>query len=74
MLFQHAFTGCDSTFRVFGVGKKPAFEKLVKGDQVLQSWPNAFILRGKNHSDIEHLGSQAMSVTFGEKNTCSLTA
>ncbi|KAG1659992.1 Ester hydrolase C11orf54 [Nymphon striatum] len=33
IVFLHAFTGCDSTSRVYGVGKKPAFEELVKGDQ-----------------------------------------
>ena len=48
--------------------------KLAKGDPVLQSCANAFTLRGTNHSDIELLGSQAMSVTFGGESTCSLTA
>ncbi|KAG1669042.1 Tryptophan 5-hydroxylase 2 [Nymphon striatum] len=72
IVFLHAFTGCDSTSRVYGVGKKPAFEKLVKGDQVLQSSANAFTLRGRNHTDVENLGIQAMSVTFGGESTCSL--
>ena len=31
LLFIHAFTGCDTTSRIFGVGKKSAFQKLVKG-------------------------------------------
>ena len=74
MLFLNAFTGSDYMPRVYGVGKKPAFEKLAKGDPVLQSCANTFALRGKNHSDIEHLGSQAMSVTFGGQSTCSLAA
>ncbi|KAG1691496.1 hypothetical protein GQR58_007434 [Nymphon striatum] len=72
IVFLHAFTGCDSTSRVYGVGKKPAFEKLVKGDEVLQSSANAFTLRGRNHTDVENLGIQAMSVTFGGESTCSL--
>ncbi len=35
LLFVHAITGCDTTSRIFGVGKKAAFQKLVKGDQLL---------------------------------------
>ena len=31
LLFIHAYTGCDSTSRIFGIGKKSAFHKLVKG-------------------------------------------
>ena len=36
LLFIHAVTGCDSTSRIFGVGKKNAFRKLLKGDSVLR--------------------------------------
>jgi len=27
LLFLHAFTGCDSVFRVFGIGKKLGFQR-----------------------------------------------
>ena len=74
MLFLHAFTGCDSMYSVYGVGMKPALEKLAKCDPVFQCCTNTFTLHCKNHSDIEHLGSQAMSVTFGGESTCSLAA
>ena len=30
LLFLHAFTGSDSTLRIYGVGKKSVFQKLVK--------------------------------------------
>ncbi len=30
LLFVHAYTGCDSTLRIFGIGKKLAFQKLIK--------------------------------------------
>ena len=44
LLFIHAMTGCDTTSRIFGVGKKSAFQKLVKGDPVLQSCANAYTI------------------------------
>ena len=28
LLIIHAFTGCDSTSRIFGIGRKTAFKKL----------------------------------------------
>ena len=30
LLFPYAFTGCDSTSRIFGIGKKSAFQKITK--------------------------------------------
>jgi hypothetical protein len=30
LLFVHAFTGCDSTSRIYGIGKKALFQKLIK--------------------------------------------
>ena len=70
----HAFTGCDSTSRASGAGKKLVFQNLLKGDPVLQSYANAFTLPGKNCNDIENLSSQAMAVMFGGKSTFSLAA
>ena len=37
LLFIHAMTGCDTTSRIFGIGKKSAFQKLINGDHFLQS-------------------------------------
>ena len=34
LLFIHAFTLCDTTSRVFGMGKKTFFQKAAKGDKV----------------------------------------
>ena len=36
LLFIYAFTGCDSTSRIFGIGKKMAFKKLVKGQPIIK--------------------------------------
>ena len=37
LLFVHAYSGCDSTSRIIGIGKKSAFRKLVKSDPVMKS-------------------------------------
>ena len=36
LFFVHAFTGCDSTSRIFSIGKKTAFKKLVKGQPIIK--------------------------------------
>jgi len=33
LLFIHAFTECDTTSRIFGIGKKSLFHKFIKGDK-----------------------------------------
>jgi len=65
LLFIHAFTGCDTTSRIFGIGKKSAFQKLVKGDPVIASSAKAFIDQNQSQQVIEDLGSKAMAVMFG---------
>ena len=72
LLFIHAMTGCDTTSRIFGVGKKSAFQKLVKGDPVLQSCANAFTIPNQTTQIIEDLGCQMMSFLFGGKHAHSL--
>ena len=32
----HAFTGCDMTSRIFGIGKKSVFQKIIKGESVFR--------------------------------------
>ena len=72
LLFIHAMTGCDTTSRIFGVGKNSAFQKLVKGDPVLQSCANAFTIPNQTTQIIEDLGCQVMSFLFGGKHAHSL--
>ena len=35
LLLLHAFTGCDTTSRIFGIRKQSALQKLIKSDPVL---------------------------------------
>ncbi|KAL2082773.1 hypothetical protein ACEWY4_022591 [Coilia grayii] len=72
LLFLHAMTGCDTTSRIFGVGKKIALQKLLQGDPFLQSCANAFIIPNQTAEVIDELGCQGMAVLFGGKHTDSL--
>ncbi|KAG7158010.1 hypothetical protein Hamer_G014891 [Homarus americanus] len=74
LLFIHAFTGCDTTSRIFSVGKKSAFQKLVNGELTIQTCANVFPLPSQANSVIEDLGSKAMAVLFGGKSTDSLAS
>ncbi len=73
LLFIHAFTGCD-TSRIFGIGKKAAFQKLVKGDPTMESCATAFLLPSQSKNVIQDLGSKAMIVVYGGSSTESLAS
>lgn len=72
--FIHAFTGCDTTSRIFGVGKKSFFEKFLKADADLASCALDFIKPGKTCDTIEMSGNRAMALVFGGKVSASLSS
>lgn len=72
LLFIHAFTGCDTTSRVFGVGKKTYFQKFLKGDKDLESCAVCFTKPDQTCDIIELCGYKAMVLLFGGKPTDSL--
>lgn len=74
LLFLHAYTGCDTTSRIFGVGKKSVFHKLVKGDATLKDCANYFLLPKQTAASIVNKGCQAMAVIFGGTRTDSLSS
>ena len=75
LLFLHAYTGCDTTSRIFGVGKKSSvFHKLVKGDATLKYCANSFPLPKQTAASIVIKGCQAMAVIFGDTRTDSLSS
>ena len=74
LLFIHAFTGCDTTSRIYNVGKKSAFQKLANGELTIQTCANAFLLPNQTKNVIEDLGSKVMAVMFGGKSTDSLAS
>ena len=69
LLFIHAMTGCDTTFRIVGVGKESAFHKLVKGDTILQYSANAFSVPHQP-TEVIDLGCQVMAVLFVNRFPC----
>lgn len=74
LLFIHAYTGCDSTSRIYGVGKKTVFQKFVTGDATLKACANAFLQQKQTAAVIEGQGSKAMAVIYGGKATNSLAS
>ena len=74
LLFIHAFTGWDITSHIFGVGKKSAFQKLVKGESTIQTCANGLLLPNQAKNVIEDLGKKVIPVMFGGKNTDSLAS
>ena len=74
LLFIHTLTGCDTTSRIFSVGKKSVFQKLMKGDPVVKSCANAFTVPHQTTEVMDELECQVMAVIFGGKCTDSLAA
>ena len=74
LLFVHAYTGCDSTSRIYGVGKKSVFNRLVKGEEVIKSCASAFTYPNKNGNDISELGKDMMVDIFGGKSKDTLSS
>ena len=72
LMFIHAMTGSDTTSRIFGVGKKTAFQKHAKGDPLIRSCAIAFTIPNQTTEVIDNLGCQVMAVLFGGKGTYSL--
>lgn len=71
LLFLHAFTGCDTTSRIYSIGKSSAFDKLMK-DTELQSVAEIFCSQSCSHSDIAVMGEKAMLLLYDCKSAESL--
>lgn len=74
LLFVHAFTGCDTTSRIFGVGKKSVFQKVIKGDSVLRNCSRVFCAPNAEQVDIENAGCKAMVSLFNGTISDSLAS
>ena len=67
LMFIHAMTGSDTTSRIFGVGKKTAFQM-----PLIRSCAIAFTIPNQTTEVIDNLGCQVMAFLFGGKGTDSL--
>ena len=74
LLFLHAFTVCDSLSRVFGIGKKSAFQRIIKREKTMKDYSKASF-RPKKTQDVEKTnGSKAMIVLFNGDQKDSLAS
>ena len=55
-LFTHAITGCDTTSRIFGIGKKTLFHRFVKENATLQASANTFCIQNQTADTITDQG------------------
>jgi len=74
LLFLHAFTGCDATSRIFGIGKKGAFQKLVQNNKALIDAADAFTSQTSTVEEIRKHGSEAMVALNGGKRAEDLSS
>ena len=72
LLFAHAFTGCDTTSRIYGMGKKPLIQKLIRGDPVLVNCAVQFCKQNQSIEDIAEMGQKAIVALVGGKDGQSL--
>ena len=73
-MFVHAYSGCDSASRIFGIGKKAVFHKLLKSDPVMNSCASTFILGNNSSDDISDLGKGLMISLFCGKPDDTLSS
>ena len=72
LLFAHAFTGCDTMSRIYGMGKKPLIQKLIRGDPVLVNCAVQFCKQNQSIEDIAETGQKAIVALVGGKDGQSL--
>src|SRR6218665_3193848 len=74
LLFAHAFSGCDSTSGIYGIGKKSIFKKVVGGDPVFLSSAMIFCAPNADQVTIETTACKAMVSIFNGKQCESLVS
>ena len=74
LLFIHAFSGCDTTSRIFGVGKKSVVQKVIAGDSVLHECSKVFRTPTADPATVETTGCNAMVSLFNGGKSDSLAS
>ena len=72
LLFVHAFTGCDTTSRIHGLGKKSVFKKLVKDDAVLLEGAQNFCKPNQGIDKVMEIWEKVLVSLLGAKPGQSL--
>ena len=73
LLFLHAFTGCDSTSSICGIGKASAFKKLLSNLE-FKAIACSFTLSNQSNDDINLLGRKVMSKLYSNSTNQSLNS
>ena len=73
LLFVRAFRGCDSTSRIYEIGKKVLFEKLLKNYSIMKSCTGEFAKCNQVQSIIINSGINVFISLYGGKPDLSLT-
>ena len=73
LLFVHAFTCCDSTSRIFSIGKAKVFDMVMRVPE-LRSFASTFCSDCCRHSDDEAAGRKVMLILYGCKTLESANA
>ena len=74
LLFLHAFTGSDTTSRIYGVGKKAMLQKIINHDRLLTDCAKVFSLPHQSENLISSNGSMAMLAIFNAKKDDTLSS
>ena len=74
LLFLHACTGCDSVSRVFGIGKKSRFQRIIKREKAMKDCSKAFSWPKQMQDVVETNGSKAMIALFNGDQKDSLAS
>ena len=72
LLFLHAFTGCDSVSRVFGIGKMYGFQQVIKREKPMRGCSELFNKPNQSQDVVESNGSKAMIALFNADQKDSL--
>lgn len=63
LLFVHAITGCDTTSRLYGIGKTTSLSKIQRSDE-LSKIADVFMLDNANMDDIIKAGENALVLLY----------
>ena len=71
LLFAHAISGCDTTSRLYGIGKSIPLKKLQR-NQIFRSHAKFFSCPTSDHKTINEVGQKALVCLYNGKESDSL--
>ncbi len=71
LLFHHALLGCDTTSRLFGIGKNASI-KLFEKQQSLQMHAEVFMANNSSQQSVVEAGEQILLAVYGGASEASL--